>query len=105
MAPYRNQVAAVPDLSIMNVPEDVVARLRKRARANHRSLQGELLALACRAAQTSDTAAARNEQSRRKSAGHRTIEQIVAEHRERHPLPVADAPSAAELIRSERDAR
>jgi hypothetical protein len=33
------------DLSIKGVPEEQVARLRKRAKANHRSLQGELRAL------------------------------------------------------------
>ena len=33
------------DLSIKGVPEDQVSRLRERARANHRSLQGELRAL------------------------------------------------------------
>jgi len=33
------------NLSIKNVPEDTVARLKLRARRNHRSLQGELLAL------------------------------------------------------------
>ena len=33
------------DLSIKGVPEDQVKRLRERARANHRSLQGELRAL------------------------------------------------------------
>lgn len=30
-------------LSIKNVPDDVVARLRAQAARNHRSLQGELL--------------------------------------------------------------
>ncbi len=33
------------DLSIKSVPEDQVWRLRERAKANHRSLQGELKAL------------------------------------------------------------
>jgi len=33
------------NLSIKSVPEDVVRRLRARARAHHRSLQGELLAI------------------------------------------------------------
>lgn len=33
------------DLSIKGVPEAQVARLRDRAKANHRSLQGELRAL------------------------------------------------------------
>lgn len=32
-------------LSIKNVPEDVLLRLRSRAKQNHRSLQGELLAI------------------------------------------------------------
>jgi antitoxin FitA len=35
----------MPDLSIKNAPGDVVERLRKRAEQNHRSLQGELLAI------------------------------------------------------------
>ena len=33
------------NLSIKNVPEDTVQRLRERARKNHRSMQGELLAI------------------------------------------------------------
>jgi plasmid stability protein len=33
------------DLSIKGVPDKQVARLRARAKANHRSLQGELRAL------------------------------------------------------------
>ncbi len=33
------------DLSIKGVPEAQVVRLRERAKANHRSLQGELRAL------------------------------------------------------------
>lgn len=32
-------------LSIKNVPDDLVARLRERARCHHRSLQGELMAI------------------------------------------------------------
>ena len=32
-------------LSIKNVPEEIVAKLRERAQKNHRSLQGELMAL------------------------------------------------------------
>ena len=33
------------DLSIKNVPDSQVDKLRERAKANHRSLQGELRAL------------------------------------------------------------
>ena len=38
-------------LSIKNVPDDLAARLRTRAAAHHRSLQGELLAILDEAAQ------------------------------------------------------
>jgi antitoxin FitA len=40
------------DLSIKGVPEEQVARLRERAKANHRSLQGELRALIEEASRT-----------------------------------------------------
>jgi antitoxin FitA len=33
------------NLSIRNVPDEVAERLRNRAKRNHRSLQGELLAV------------------------------------------------------------
>ena len=33
------------NLSIKNVPEELVAQLRDRAKKHHRSLQGELLAI------------------------------------------------------------
>ena len=33
------------NLSIKNAPDDVVTRLRDRARRHHRSLQGEMLAI------------------------------------------------------------
>jgi plasmid stability protein len=42
MAPFWNSAL---DLSIKGVPEEQVRRLRERAKANHRSLQGELRAL------------------------------------------------------------
>lgn len=40
-------------LHIRNVPDDVVAALKRRAEANHRSLQGELIALLDAAARRS----------------------------------------------------
>jgi len=33
------------NLSVKNVPDDVAEKLRQRAKENHRSLQGELLAV------------------------------------------------------------
>ena len=35
----------MPNLSIKNVPEELVAQLRERARQHHHSLQGELMAI------------------------------------------------------------
>ena len=40
----------MPNLSIKDVPESIAAALRQRAARNHRSLQGELMALVERAA-------------------------------------------------------
>jgi plasmid stability protein len=72
-------------LSIKNAPDAVVARLRARAIRNHRSLQGELLAI---------------------------IEAAVQEDRRASPLDVllearrlgvAAAPDATAIIRNARD--
>ena len=39
-------VEAVPvNLSVKNVPDEIVEKLRKRAKGNYRSLQGELMAI------------------------------------------------------------
>ena len=35
----------MPSLSIKNVPEELVERLRARAKVNHRSLQGEMMVI------------------------------------------------------------
>ena len=42
---FREQGANPMNLSIKNVPEDLVRRLKERAKANHRSLQGEVLSM------------------------------------------------------------
>jgi antitoxin FitA len=39
------ETAVGVNISIKNVPEEKVELLKKRAKSNHRSLQGELLAL------------------------------------------------------------
>lgn len=38
-------VKPMPNLSIKNVPEPMMARLRARAKQHHRSLQGELMTI------------------------------------------------------------
>ncbi|HEX5327574.1 MAG TPA: Arc family DNA-binding protein [Acetobacteraceae bacterium] len=41
----RSDHAMPVNLSVKNAPDDVVQRLRERAQRNHRSLQGELMAI------------------------------------------------------------
>jgi antitoxin FitA len=74
-------------LSIKNVPDDVVQRLRARAARNRRSLQGELLDLIERAADELPTISARE----------------VYERIRKLNLPAGE--SSADIIRELRDAR
>lgn len=98
------------NLSIKDVPEALAEALRRRAARNHRSLQGELMAIIERAAQDgepgSPTQAAgappRREAMRR---GWKTIEQIHAEHLERFPKPFTEGPMSVDIIRQDRDRR
>lgn len=75
------------NLSIKNVPDELASRLRKRAARNHRSLQGELMAI---------------------------LEQTVADaaplapgqvSREVQELGLRTGDEAVEMIRKERDGR
>lgn len=72
-------------LSIKNVPERVVKRLRERAARNRRSLQGELLDLIERAADEVPTISAREVFDRIKMlnlpAGERSVD-IIREMRD-----------------------
>ncbi len=106
----------VVNLSIKGVPEALAARLRERAERNHRSLQGELMALIERAAAepTGLEAAApdqrltsrqRDNDSTDVRRGTKTIEQIAAEHRALYPKPFTDLPRAVDIIRKDRDTR
>ena len=74
-------------LSIKNVPEAVIERLRKRAERNRRSLQGELLDLVERAADETPVLTARE----------------LYERAKRRNLP--KGPSSVDIIRQMRDAR
>lgn len=98
----------MPNLSIKNVPDAVVEKLRQRAAANHRSLQGELMALVCGAVDETraDTAKAQDAHlaARGAETGTRTIEEVAAEHRSRWADPF-DGPRGVDIIRTDRDAR
>ena len=74
-------------LSIKNVPDAVVERLRARAARHRRSLQGELLDLVERAADEVPTISARD-----------VYERI-------RKLNLPDGESSADIIRETRDAR
>jgi antitoxin FitA len=74
-------------LSIKNVPEQVVQRLRERAARHHRSLQGELLAIVEAAVQEDRPA---------------TPTDVLAEIRR---LGLRTPSEAAVLIRADRDGR
>ncbi len=73
-------------LSIKNVPEDVLERLRQRARRHHRSLQGELRAILDEAIQPKPLSLAG---ARRRIRG----------------LGLSTADEATTLIRQDRDGR
>ena len=101
----------MPNLSIKGVPEEIAQALRQRAARNHRSLQGELMAILHEAvgpsavgpsAASPPTGAAGKFEGRR---GTRTIEDIAAELRARYPEPVHGGPLAVDIIRADRDSR
>jgi plasmid stability protein len=75
------------NLSIKNAPDQVVQRLRQRAERNHRSLQGELLAIIEAAVDEVRPA---------------TPADILAEVRQ---LGLRTPSEAADLIRADRDSR
>ena len=98
------------NLSIKGVPEALAARLRERAERNHRSLQGELMALIERAAaepHSGDVAllALRDSRAGIPGRGTKTIEQIAAEHRLLYPEPIKGGPLAVDIVRADRDSR
>lgn len=77
------------NLSIKNAPDDVVQRLRERAERNHRSLQGELMAII--------EAAAR-------ATPDRTL--TIDEYRARiRALGLRSLDESADIVRADRDAR
>lgn len=101
------------NLSIKGVPESLAARLRERAERNHRSLQGELMALIERAAAEPDAAAAQPRDAAPPGdhaagsvrRGSKTIEQIAAEHLALFPEPLMGQPRAVDIIRELRERR
>ena|SRR5262245_66513656 len=98
----------MPTLSLKNVPDALLEKLRARAARHHRSIQGELMALVSAAVEPTsrssavEPSAAEPEMRR---TGTRRIDEIAAEHRKRWRKPFAKGPRSVDLIRAERDAR
>lgn len=101
------------NLSIKGVPEAIAARLRERAARNHRSLQGELMAIVERAAaeplpEPGAAAAPSTIGGDSWVQGWKTMDQLVAEREaagwKPHPS-LASAPLAVDIIRADRDSR
>jgi plasmid stability protein len=97
------------NLSIKGVPADIAERLRQRAERNHRSLQGELMAIIEQAVKSAQEPATGGAVPRQYAGSgtppRKSIEQIAAEHRLRHPRPFRDLPLAVDIIRKDRDSR
>ena len=123
------------NLSIKDVPEAWAASLRQRATRNHRSLQGELMAIIEQAVTAGADAPAPSDLSRSATAddlkmdatrkgrivgydrmghpimrfGWKTIEQVCAEidaqPKDMRPVYPPGIPLGVDIIRAERDAR
>ena len=76
------------NLSIKNVPEELAAQLRERAKRHHRSLQGELLAIL--------------EEAVTGSPRRLTLEEA---YRRVEELGLRTGPESATMIREDRDGR
>ncbi|MDP3084538.1 MAG: Arc family DNA-binding protein [Rubrivivax sp.] len=101
------------NLSIKDVPDDLAERLRQRAARNHRSLQGELMAIIEVASSMDPAVSAQGREAPAGGArswvqGWKTVEQLLAERQasgwQPHPA-LARAPLAADIVRADRDAR
>ena len=93
------------NLSIKDVPDELAERLRARAARNHRSLQGELMAIVEQAAAEAPGAPAAPGVFRPAvlvQRGARTIEQLAEEARRRFPKGTS---SSVDFIRAMRDSR
>jgi len=110
------------NISVKDVPEQWAEALRQRAARNHRSLQGELMAILERAVMDeTDASATGAPPTVRAGAGQivgygagghpiirqgwKTVEQVVAELKAKYPEPFVGGPLGVDIIREDRDAR
>lgn len=96
----------MPNLSIKDVPEETAEALRQRAARNHRSLQGELMAIIQQAAQAGNPGSPpANWGAFDGRRGTRTIDEIAEESRRLYPEPVRGGPLGVDIVRGDRDSR
>ncbi|MDQ6628645.1 MAG: Arc family DNA-binding protein [Pseudomonadota bacterium] len=96
------------NLSIKGVPDHLAERLRARAERNHRSLQGELMAIVSEAAREVGPASPPAQHGGAEAGtrvGWRSTEDIVAELKRRFPKPIEGVPLGVDIIRADRDSR
>jgi hypothetical protein len=93
----------MPNLSIRDVPEAIAERLRRRAARNHRSLQGELMAILESAALAED--AALQGPALPHGAPRRTLGDLADDLRRRLGVDVASQSSSTAIVREMRDTR
>ena len=108
------------NISIKDVPDQWAETLRQRAARNHRSLQGELMAILEQAVQAPIATAARAVGAPSAGAtvvgvdrfghpivrnGWKTVEQVVADLKQKYPEPITDQISSIDIIRQDRDSR
>jgi plasmid stability protein len=89
------------NLSIKDVPDEVAERLRRRAARNHRSLQGELMAIVEQAAAEA-VQGAQPAPTRSRGQGWKPVEQLADEARRRFPQGTE---CSVDIIRAMRDSR
>jgi len=95
----------MPNLSIKEVPEEIAEALRQRAARNHRSLQGELMAILHEAIRPAPASPPGDERKLEGRRGTRTIEDLARESRVLYPEPVRGGPLAVDIVRADRDSR
>jgi plasmid stability protein len=99
-------------ISIKDVPDLWAEALRQRAARNHRSLQGELMALieaSLAGVPQATSAGSATGPVWRVSADAlregRSVEQVAREMAKKYPQPVTNVPLGVAITRSDRDAR
>jgi plasmid stability protein len=92
----------MPNLSIKSVPEELAESLRQRAARNHRSLQGELMAILEEA--VAEAAAPSTSQiTAERTASRPSFSEAAAAFRQRFSAPLGEKLDSTAIVREMRD--